>query len=300
MVVALKRINPAGKVIAGDSDPLSPVQFFAEDFWLMPVLEEVGKAELFKQLNSRRVTTVFPTRDGELSFWSALKIDLAAEGIQVVVSPINALNRCLDKLEFAQWAQEHDLPVIPASLDAKIYGNQRLVVKERFGSGAKGVALNLTGGAAQSHAQRLISPIFQPYIAGDEISIDAFLDQNGMLHGLSVRHRNKVTNGESAVTTTFRNDKIEADAGVFLTKLGLQGPVVMQAIISDEGTKVIEVNPRFGGASTASIAVGLDLLYWALVENKTWGRGLLPFERSEKNVRQIRVPQDKVLYGSDF
>ena len=300
MVVALKRINPMGKVIAGDSDPLSPAQFFAEDFWAMPVLNEMGAAELFKQLKSRRVTTVFPTRDGELSFWAALKTDLAAEGIHVVVSPTNALNRCLDKLEFAQWAQERDLPVIPASLDASAYGNRPLVVKERFGSGAKGVALNLTVRAAQSHAQHLTSPIFQPYIAGEEISIDAFLDQNSMLHGLSIRSRDNVINGESAVTTTFRNEKIEAEAGGFLTELELQGPVVMQAILTDDGMEVIEVNPRFGGASTASIAVGLDLLYWALAENKTREGGLPRFERAEKNVRQIRVPHDKVLYGSDF
>jgi carbamoyl-phosphate synthase large subunit len=63
--------------------------------------------------------------------------------------------------------------------------------------------------------------------------------------------------------------------------------------------RIIECNPRFGGASTTAIAAGLDVLYWSLGE--AFGLGLSPvFKRIAGEVRQIRLPADLVLHDPDF
>src|SRR3546814_15369896 len=95
-------------------------------------------------------------------------------------------------------------------------------------------------------------------------------------------------------TTLFRS------AGAILGGTGLNGPVVMQAILTDRGLAVIEVNPRFGGASTASIEVGLDVFYWALLERLHPDMPLPAFERSTGEIRQVRVPQDIIIHDPNF
>jgi carbamoyl-phosphate synthase large subunit len=112
-----------------------------------------------------------------------------------------------------------------------------------------------------------------------------------------LRRRDRVVSGESQVTTTFRNIKFESEAKAILGSLGLRGPGVMQAFIVEGGLQIIECNPRFGGASTASIAVGLDSLYWSLLET-TGHSEIQTFNRAPIEVQQIRTSNDRIIYGS--
>jgi carbamoyl-phosphate synthase large subunit len=108
-----------------------------------------------------------------------------------------------------------------------------------------------------------------------------------------------VINGESQVTTTFRNETLEREAIRALQALDLRGPVVMQAIVINNSLRIIECNARFGGASTVAIAAGLDVFYWSLLE--ALGTGSLPaFNRIAGEVRQVRLPLDLVLHDSDL
>ena len=167
------------------------------------------------------------------------------------------------------------------------------MVKERYGAGSRSIGIDLDAEAAASHARTLEDPIFQPFVPGDEISIDAWLDRNSRVKGLVLRRRDRVVNGESQVTTTFVDPRIEAIAVRILEALHLSGPVVMQAIIDPAGRiHIIECNPRFGGASTAGIAVGLASLHWSLLELCGADLRAWPFHRAPRQVRQIRVPSD--------
>ena len=173
-----------------------------------------------------------------------------------------------------------------------------LVVKERFGAGSRSIGLRLDRAAAAAHALTLESPIFQPQVEGQEISIDAWLDRDQQLKGLVLRRRDRVVNGESQVTTTFSDAALESQAAAMLQALQLSGPVVMQAMVgADGGLQVIECNPRFGGASTTGIAAGLASLHWSLLEATGADLSAWPFHRIPGQVRQIRVPTD--LYVAD-
>jgi carbamoyl-phosphate synthase large subunit len=114
-----------------------------------------------------------------------------------------------------------------------------------------------------------------------------------------LRRRDRVVSGESQVTTTFRDVVLEDQAVRVLAALKLYGPVVIQAIVVDGGLQVIECNPRFGGASTASIAVGLDSLYWSLADALIDSAPPI-FKRTSCDIRLVRMPVDKVIYGPDF
>lgn len=296
---AARRLSPAIRVIAGDLDAHAHARYAADAFWAMPRCSDANLEALIAGCRERGITAILPTRDGELEFWGRHRQDLASLGIQVLVSDPDSVISCLDKLLFSQIGKKMGLPVIESADTPDAVGPGPYVVKERYGAGAHGIGLKLDRMAALAHARTLDAPIFQPFFAGPEISIDAWLDRDGRAVGVVPRWREEVVNGESQVTTTFHDEEVEAEARRCLEALALRGPVVMQAIMIDGRMQIIEVNPRFGGASTAGIAAGLDSLYWSLCE--AFEEDFTPiFRRCRSQVRQIRIPADIVVHDPDL
>lgn len=297
---AALRLDPDAKLVAGDGDGGVATRYVADDFWLMPLLGALDLDAFIDECHRRQVRSLLPTRDAELGFWAEAAPRLKAAGITVLTSRPDRLRLCLDKLAFAQWGQAENLPIIPAAQSLNDIKTAALVVKERFGAGSRSIGIGLTPDQARTHAQQLEAPIFQPLIAGHEISIDAFLTRTGAVHGLVLRHRSRVINGESQTTVTFRDAALEAQATKVLESLSLSGPVVMQAMVDQGQLHIIEVNARFGGASTASIPVGLDLLYWALFERLYPNTPLPAFERCPYEIKQVRLAEDMVIRDPDL
>lgn len=296
---AAERLHPSARVVAGDMDDMAATRFEADVFWKMPPLSDDALDPLIQGCLARNIAVILPTRDGELDFWARNRHTFAEVGIRVLVSPEPAIARCRDKLAFARFGVEAALPIIPAGTSPDAFGSIPLVVKERYGAGSRGIGLQLMPRAALEHARKLTEPIFQPFVSGPEISIDGWVSQTGDVAGVVLRRRDRVVAGESQVTTTFQDVALETQALQALRALELRGPVVLQAIVEAGALQIIECNPRFGGASTASIAVGLDSLYWSLSE--AWGKQDAPiFYRSANEVRQVRAPQDYLIYGTDF
>lgn len=297
---AARRLDPEANVIAGDIDADVPSRYFADRFWRMPDLDTLDPESIISECRRRDIRTILPTRDGELAFWAGARPALEAAGVAVIVSRPESVALCLDKLAFADWGEAAGLPVIPAALQPESVPDPLLVVKERFGAGSRSIGIGLPPSEARRHATGLAEPLFQPLITGPEISIDAWLTSAGAVHGLVLRRRDRVVNGESQITTTFRDPGLEAQAADVLGRLGLSGPVVMQAIVTETGLAVIEVNARFGGASTASLSVGLDMLYWSLVERARPDAPLPAFDRLRGEIRQVRVSEDIVIRDPDL
>jgi carbamoyl-phosphate synthase large subunit len=300
MQQAARKLHPKAKVIAGDFSAAALSAHVADDFWCMPPTEDAHLADIIQGCKERGITVVLPTRDGELPFWAKHALTFTEAGIAVIVSPAASISLCVDKLAFADFGKTHALPFITTAGDIDTVTGATYVVKERFGAGARAIGLNLEKEAARAHAKTLKEPIVQPYVAGTEISIDAWLDKAHQVKGLVLRRRESLLNGESQVTTTFRDATIDALATQVLQALKLSGPVVLQAMIT-EGNQLqfIECNPRFGGASTTSIAAGLDSFYWSLLEAHGADVSSYVFARIPGEIRQVRVPSDLYFNVND-
>ena len=301
MKAAVKQIHPAWQVIAGDMNKQAISSHVADGFWVMPPTRDEFLNDIINGLKQRQIGIVLPTRDGEMLFWASHAERLRHEGVQVIMAEPEPLQLCLDKLAFAHFGAAHGLPFIPASDHFGDVLCDFLVVKERFGAGSRSIGLRLDRAAAIAHSEKLETPIFQPYVEGQEISVDAWLDRQHKVKGLILRRRDCVVNGESQVTTTFSDPRFEAQATTILHALQLSGPVVMQALVdANDCLQVIECNPRFGGASTISIEAGLASLHWSLLEAIGEDLGLWPFHRIPGQIRQIRLPSDLYVTNPDF
>jgi carbamoyl-phosphate synthase large subunit len=294
---AARRLHPDAKVVAGDIDVNALAAHIADEFWAMPRTDDASVESILAGCTERAITCVLPTRDAELTFWARHAARFRAAGIFVIVSPLDSIEICLDKLAFSAFGQEYGMPIIPSSRTLEGTDWPRYVVKERWGAGSRSIGLDLDRAQAEAHARNLSDPIFQPFMRGTEISIDGWLDRAHRLKGLVLRRRDLVINGESQVTTTFRDAAVEAKAARLLGALQLCGPVVAQAMMLPDGSiNVIECNPRLGGASTAGIAAGLDSLYWSLLEAHGGDVAREAFKRVPGEIRQVRAPSDYVQH----
>lgn len=301
MQVAVKQIDPTGLVVAGDTNFQSLTAQLTNEFWVMPPTRDELLESLISGLSERQINIVLPTRDGELMFWSRHAERLYAEGVHVIISEPKSLHRCLDKLDFFRFGKAKGLPFIPTSDRIADITGDRIVVKERLGSGSRDIGINLDRAQAMEHAATLENPIFQPYVRGMEFSVDAWVNSRHKVKGLVLRRRDKVVNGESQITTTYSNEKLEAQLRIIIKALELRGPVVLQ-IIKDEldSIHVIECNARFGGASTTGIAAGVNSLYWSILESQGVDVSDYPFLRITGEIRQVRVPFDIYIHDPNL
>lgn len=292
---AARRLCPSATVIAGDSTSPCVSEYFADEFWLMPRLTEESAALVIQQLREKRISHILPSRDGELLFWAKRQAQLATVGIQVLISPERAIVHCIDKYEFSQYLVAKGLPVIPSFLQPDQI-KEHIVVKERFGAGSTNIGIALTLQQAVAHAKNLHQPIFQPYIAGREISIDAWLDQQSQLKAHVYRYRTKINHGESQISQTAAMPQYDEVIRHSLESLGLTGPVVIQAMVdSEQQLHIIECNSRFGGASTLGIKAGVDSLYWSLAETLGIDIKKLAVNLTNKSITQVRYANDLYL-----
>lgn len=278
-----------------DSQAFCMGQYGVDEFWHCPVLEELTPEQVAAYCRQHRITALIPTRDDDLEFYARHRLFFAQQGLHAMVSPLETILMCLDKKHFAEFLLKENFPAIPTYLSLDACESATYVVKERRGAGSRSLGINLSRLQAEDYSQHLKQPIFQPYVKGQEWSVDLYRSFEGKVKGCVARQRNYVVNGESQVTTTVHCAALEKLCQEMADALQIQGHAVFQVMEDAQGNfHVIECNPRFGGASTASLAVGLDSFYWFFIESEGFNLEDYPFLRRE-DIRQIRYPKDQVL-----
>lgn len=294
--VAAEKIGCFGDIHGCDTNENCIAKYMVDKFWLSPPLSELSRDQIFDYCQHHHITAIIPTRDAELPFFAQHKNWFAENGIHIMVSNSKSIQVCLDKKDFADALIQLNMPAIPTYLSADEIQPAYYVVKERKGAGSLTVGLTMPKLAAIEYASHLNEPIFQSFIEGIEYTIDLYRDRSGTVKGCVARERNLVVHGESQVTTTKRKPVLEALCSEVAHALDLYGHATFQAIESvEDNYSLIECNARFGGASTASVAAGLDTFYWFLLECCGASLEQYPFQRKAGELRQIRYPADKVI-----
>ena len=280
-------------VYGGDCNPHCIGRYFVDNFWHMPPINKLAVAEIIDYCQKQQIEAIIPTRDGELPFFSQFRSDIEAAGIFVLSSPADGVQTCLDKLAFYQACPNVSIQTetVVDQVVSSLY-----VAKERYGAGSRDILLKASKKEAQGHAEKLQNPIFQPWIEGQEYTIDLYLTRTGQELGAIVRSRDLVVAGEAQITSTVSIPALEETCVQLAKQLQLSGHVVFQALIDNQcRTHIIECNCRIGGASTLSFAAGLNSPLWLFCETRGIAPSEYPFNRSSVEVRQIRHAADTLI-----
>jgi carbamoyl-phosphate synthase large subunit len=293
---AARKVGRPFRILGADIKADCIAAHFVDHFWRMPSIGDLTDTELIDYCRSNEVGFIIPSRDGELGFFAAARAALANAGIAVMISSEDAVQYCHDKLAFSERLHSRGFPAIGAFLRLDDVLSQRIVVKERFGAGASGLQIDVDRESARRFGSTLRHSIYQSFVEGTEFSVDVYVDRSGQCKGAIARRRELIVGGESQVTSTERHPEAESLCGAIAQMLGIYGHAVFQLIQSSTGgLHVIECNARFGGASTLSIAAGLDSFYWFLLEACGDSLSQYPFARCRRELRQIRFARDLVI-----
>ncbi len=297
---ALAKFDPGARIHGADSNPEALGRHFVDTFWVSPPFEQAGVSGLIEHCHRNGIGYVIPTRDGELAWFASARDELAAAGVEVMVSSVDCIERCLDKLQFAQHLEQSGLPAIPtAQRLEELAESTTWVVKERFGSGSRGVHCDVPTVRTGDIAAELDMPIFQPFVRGREYSVDLYRDRAGQVHGTVCRTRDSVVAGESQVTTVVDAPSLAKISEEVAHCIDLFGHGTLQAIETPDGrVRMVECNARFGGASTLSEHAGLESFYWFLLEASGRGLARVPFRPRRDALRLVRHAADRFVSSS--
>ncbi|MBN2816390.1 MAG: ATP-grasp domain-containing protein [Campylobacterales bacterium] len=262
---AMYDFNPSLLLIGADINSDVVTKSSVDIFWHMPRLDELTFQELLNYVQENNISYIIPTRDAELLFFSKYKTSLLNYGVHTFVADVEVVNFCYDKLHF--YTQRKIDWAIQTSTTLENIQTENIVLKERFGAGAKDIKCNVTKTETLTFADSLQNPIFQPYISGDEYSIDCYVDKHMQCRAVVVRSRDVVVNGESQISTTKEIPELKQQAAAFVELHRIQGHSLLQVILNEKGSHLIECNARFGGASSLSEYVGLRSFYWFFLES---------------------------------
>jgi carbamoylphosphate synthase large subunit len=173
---------------------------------------------------------------------------------QCIGSPSSVAMLCHDKLHFRNWMLEHHPTLYPSPS----FMRYPKFAKPRFGHGSRGTKVLSRPETIEMSA----SWVIQDYLDGDEVSVDLFVS-GGECVGAVARSRDRVEGGEVIESTVLPAEQAVfycTDAAAVCCDMGIVGPANVQF----RGSKIIEVNARFGGGSLLSINAGLPLVSLAL------------------------------------
>lgn len=311
---ALERSSDCGVLFGADADSKCLGVYFVDQFWLCPRLHEGFIDELLQYCLKNRISVIFPSRDGELKYLAIHKEKLRQHQIYVMISAVDAVQFSLDKLLFCKKLQTEGFPAIPTFLQYEIgyeaaeysiveprtighitFEHEAYVVKERFGAGARLAGIQISADRLDHYIRNMEHPVIQPFIEGKEYSVDMYVSDRQVV-GSVVRQRVQVVNGESRITQTVRHEKLERLCMRLSELYEFHGHIMFQVIQdAKEQFHVIECNCRFGGASTLSVAAGLDSFYWFMQECAGITVNQLEFKRAEREIMLLRHPEDYLL-----
>jgi carbamoyl-phosphate synthase large subunit len=262
------RRHPAfvsARIVVASSDELTPAGCFADEAVQVPLIRVSDYVDcLSKVCRSRSIRVLVPLIDLDLERLAPELALFRAMGTTVVCPPPRLTELCLDKLRFAGFAEQNDLPHPRTFVYPDLQGLAfPAYYKRRRGFGSIGSGICRVPGEAVSLAEHDPNILFQQKVDAPEVTVDAYISRTGKCIVCVPRIRDKVVAGEAYKSHTIRVAEVERLAMRTINALateGLHGPLNVQ-IFHTSPPMLLEVNTRLGSASVLSnMAAGGRLL----------------------------------------
>lgn len=250
-------------IIAVDASPLVPTKYEADQFFEVPRLDSPRFHDALAEIvEDESVDFIIPTIDTELAIFARLREEKFFPQTDILVSSVQAVALAQDKLAFAEFLKDCQLPFVRSrSLEGGLgdWDAFPAFIKPQRGSSASGC--RIVESKSDFLAQDFISDlIIQPLRSGSEYTVDFAVGSNGKLLGFSIRERLSVRAGEVVVSVTREIEAIETLLNNFIDVCpGLYGVANLQVVAWEGGYEILELNGRVGGGYPLSFFAGCNL-----------------------------------------
>jgi carbamoyl-phosphate synthase large subunit len=271
--------------VAADPSPLAPAQYAADHRYAVPRIDDPGYVPALRELCERHgVRAVVPLTDLDLE---VLAVARAAGELPAFVPDPEIARATFDKYETHLLLERLGLPTPPTVLPAESVESFPVMVKPRWGSGARSIHRAADSRAADFFVEYIGEPaMVQKLMDGPEFSIDTLSDLEGRCLNAIPRTMIESRGGESIKGTVIADNEL-VDLGRRVAEaLCVRGPCTIQVFRDkDIGLGITDVNTRFGGAFPAPMYAALEgRTYPELIVRMACGESIEP------HVGEFRAP----------
>lgn len=208
-----------------------------------------------------KVDVLIPTIDTDLLLLSQNKEQFKAIGTRVCVSGEESIRLCRDKRLTEEFLLECGLFTPTTVDDVNQYSaGFPCFIKPQDGSSSVNAFKIESADILREQAAQIENYIIQPFIEGEEYTVDIFCDFEGVPLLITPRIRLAVRGGEVLKTEIRQDAKIIDECRKIVKKLVPIGAITVQLIRQKDTGKdyYIEINPRYGGGAPLSVKAGAD------------------------------------------
>ncbi|MDH3610449.1 MAG: ATP-grasp domain-containing protein [Nitrosopumilus sp.] len=257
----IKDLKKRHEVIATDSDCLASGLYLVEKRYVVPLVENpVSNSKILEIAKKEKVDVIIPTVEEEMINFARNILEFNNNGIKVIVSNPQSIEIATNKSSTYKFFQKN-------AFCPRIYDYQNVefpcVVKPNTSRGSRGFFICHSKEdldfAIKGNKKGFGDSVIMEYLEGTEFSVYGISDLKGNPL-VSVANKRITAVGESKKAQIIDDKEILKTANEIAKKIKLQGPWNVQIMKTKNGPKLIEVNPRFSGSLSLSIASGLDLV----------------------------------------
>jgi len=260
-------LGSSGQVWGGDNSPCSPAFAYCDGTAILPqVQKDHYPDQLLDICVKHKIDIVIPLIDPELEVLAPCGDRFAAEGILLLVSPPETVEMASDKYQTYQFAKAHSLTAPQTFIDITVALDQLTVgaltwpvmVKPRKGSASIDITTCHDKLQLEAAFEATSEPMIQEILVGTEYGYDLFGDRD--FHPVSVYCKEKLAMraGETDKAISTAVPVLINFGKKLLENMKLFGPADIDVIMTKDGPKLIEINPRFGGGYPCSHMAGAD------------------------------------------
>lgn len=249
-------------IIGVDTSTTAPAMVFCDRSFTICRINEDGYIPTLLQLcKDNNVNLLIPTIDTDLLILSENRLRFLEINTEVLVSDYEKIQICRDKRKTAEYFKLCGVNTPDTTDDVDLYaGGFPCFIKPRDGSSSiNAFKINLHAELLE-RAKIVPDYIIQPFIRGNEYTVDVFCDFLGNPLYIIPRKRLVVRSGEVLVTEICHDEQIKQECNKIIKAFKPRGPLTIQLIRDERGVDhFIEINPRFGGGCPLSMKNGSDI-----------------------------------------
>lgn len=267
---AMNLLGVAGEIHVAEHAPHSAAGMEADHYITMPrVRSKEYIPALIEAIKTHEIDLVIPLTDLDIRSLARQQKQFHDIGCTVAVGSSGIVNTCRNKFLFAEYLDKRGIPVIPTQELAAFQANPYYpcFAKPLSGSSSIGASKIETPAQLLRHVEAYGEElILQPFIEGQEFTIDIYKSRAGDVKAIVPRQRLRVRAGEIEQGITVDDPDLLAATRQLAEALeGLWGVFCAQCRRTPDGQILFyEVNPRFGGGAPQSIAAGANIPLYLL------------------------------------
>ncbi len=264
------------RLLACDLDPeWSAACHLADRAFAVPRADDPTYVDSLLEICAREgVDLLVPAIDTELIALSQAHSQFAEQGTWVSVSEPGFVQMARDKEVTARALAEHGIPTPATYTLEEVAGapdgfEWPMMAKPNHGSAGRLISI------IERPQDLPVDPpeplILQELLVGPEYTINMFFDRQGRAATVIPHRRVGIRAGEVEKGVTERRADI-CRIGWKLAEAftGVRGVICFQAIVTDRGPYVFEINARFGGGYPLAHAAGGEFARWLMQEALGW------------------------------